>query len=338
MKAGWYIALRVLLLVPVIAGVTLTTFLIARVVPGDPARMIVGEFATQDAVNQARHEFGLDQPLPVQYVTYIWHLAQGDLGSSYITRRPVLESLLQAAPATLELALAAMAIGIILGGTMGVLAAVRRGSAVDHVARLTAVAGASVPSFWIGLTALVVFYLWLGVLPGDGRLEALRDAPRRVTGMYLVDSALAGDWATFASSARHLVLPAFTLGIAQTAAIARVLRASLLEALGQDYVRTARAKGVPERRVIVRHALRNALLPTVTVLGLQVGGLLEGAVLTETVFGWPGMGRFAVESIRYLDYPAVLGFTVVAATVFVVINLAVDVLYTILDPRVNLVA
>jgi peptide/nickel transport system permease protein len=203
------------------------------------------------------------------------------------------------------------------------------------VVRVVAVSGVSLPAFWFALVCLVIFYLWLGVLPGGGRLDAVTYAPPRVTGLYLVDSLLAGDVETFGNTLRHLALPALVLGFGHMASIARILRAGMLEVLLQDYVRTARAKGLPERVVLLRHALRNGLIPTITVLGLQVGGILEGAVLTETVFAWPGMGKFAVDAIRYLDYPVILGFTVVAAGLYVLVNVLVDLLYAVLDPRIQ---
>lgn len=331
-----FLAVRLLLLVPVVLSVTLVTFVVSHVVAGDPARMIVGEAATQDALDNVRREFGLDQPLPVQYVRYLERLAQLDLGESYITRQPVLESLLTFLPATLELAIAALAIAVIFGGMLGILSAVARGSPLDHLVRVLAVTGVSIPAFWLALVCLVVFYLWLSVLPGAGQLDTGLTAPPRVTGMYVVDSLIAGDGEVFWSSVRHLILPAAVLGVGQMASIARVLRASMLEVLQQDYVRTARAKGLSERVVVLRHAMRNALIPTVTVIGLQVGGLLEGAVLTESVFAWPGMGRFVVDATRYLDYPVIMGFTLVTAVLYVLVSLVVDVLYTVLDPRVRL--
>lgn len=335
MKVIRYLGIRLLLILPVVLGVTFITFVVSHVIAGDPARMIVGEAANEEALEQVRRDYGLDEPLPVQYLRFLDRLSQGDLGQSYITRRPVLDSLLDFFPATVELAIVALAIAVLLGGTLGVLSAVSRGSALDHVVRVVAVAGVSVPAFWLALLCLVVFYLWLGVLPGGGRIDVVLAAPPRVTGMYLVDSTLAGNAELFWSSLRHLALPAIVLGVGQMAGIARVLRASMLEVLAQDYVRTARAKGLRERVVVLRHGMRNALIPTVTIIGLQAGGLLEGAVLTETVFAWPGMGRFVVDAIRYLDYPVVLGFTVVAAALYVLINLIVDLLYALLDPRVR---
>jgi peptide/nickel transport system permease protein len=335
---GRYLLFRVVQVLPVVIGITLMTFVISHVIAGDPARLIVGEMASQEALEQVRREYGLDQPLPVQYGRYMARLATGDLGSSYMTKRPVIESLRDFLPATIELALAALLIAVLLGGTLGIVSAVARGSPIDHVVRVVAVSGVSLPAFWLGLVLLVVFYLWLGWLPGGGRISSFVPPPQRVTGMYLVDSLIAGDGEAFRSALGHLVLPALVLGFGHMASIARVLRASMLDVLLQDYVRTARAKGVRERVVIARHALRNALLPTITIIGLQIGGLLEGAVLTETVFAWPGMGKFAVDAIRYLDYPVVLGFTIVAAVMYVAINLLVDVLYSVLDPRIQLAA
>jgi len=294
---------------PVLFGVTLLVFLMAWVTPGDPVVAMLGEASqgiSRQALEDLRGELGLDRPLPVQYVGYVAGLLRGDLGDSVRSRRPVLAEIRDRLPATIELALAALAIAVALGVTLGVLAAVRQRTWVDGAAIAVALVGVSIPVFWSGFLLMMVFALELGWLPASGR----------------------GTW-------QHLVLPAVTVGVSSAAFIARITRGAVLEALAQDYVRTAKAKGLAPRRVVVRHALRNALLPIVTVVGLQLGGLLGGAVLTETVFAWPGVGRLLVDAIVARDLPLVQGSVLVVALLFILVNLAVDLSYAAINPKVR---
>ena len=295
--------------VPVLFGVTLLVFLMAWVTPGDPVVAMLGEASqgiSRQALEDLRRELGLDRPLPVQYLDYVAGLLRGDLGDSVRSRRPVLSEIRDRLPATIELALAALAIAVALGVALGVLAAVRKRTWVDGAAIAVALLGVSVPVFWSGFLLMIVFALELGWLPASGR----------------------GTW-------RHLVLPAVTVGVSSAAFIARITRGAVLEALAQDYVRTARAKGLAPRRVVLRHALRNALLPIVTVVGLQLGGLLGGAVLTETVFAWPGVGRLLVDAIVARDLPLVQGSVLVVSLLFILVNLTVDLSYAAINPKVR---
>ncbi|MFL5331894.1 MAG: ABC transporter permease [Geminicoccaceae bacterium] len=325
---------RLLLLVLVVFGVSLITFVISHLMPGDPATLIAGERAPPEIVAHIREELGLDRPVPVQYGIYVQDLLHGDLGTSLHTNRPVAGDIITFLPATLELAVAALFFAILLGVPLGVLSAIHRDRPIDHATRIVSVAGISSPVFWIGLILILVFYGRLHWLPGAGRLDADLIPPPRLTGLYTVDALVAGEWAVLGSALLHLLLPAFTLGFAHLGIATRQVRSAMLEALGEDYVRTARANGLPQRRVIA-HALRNALIPSVTLLGLAFGDLLYGAVLTETVFAWPGMGNYVVQAIQSLDFPAIMGFTVVVSAGYVLINLAVDLAYMFLDPQIR---
>ncbi|MEW6398947.1 MAG: ABC transporter permease [Bacillota bacterium] len=326
---------RLALLVLVLFGITLITFVLSNVVPVDPIVAKLGEKARPELVEKMRKEWGFDKPLPVQYVRYVAGLLRGDLGVSIRTRRPVAQDLRDYFPATMELATVAIIISVCLGIPVGVIAAVRKDRLIDHLTRVFALGGASMPIFWMALLLLLLLYYRLGWLPGTGRLDILLAEPPRVTGLLFVDSLLARDWAALASAARHILLPAFCLGYFSTAVIARMTRSSMLEVVRQDYIRTARSKGLAERVVIYKHALKNALIPTTTVIGLAYGSLLSGAVLTETIFGWPGMGRYATNSVLNVDIPAVLGVTLLSALVYALANLAVDVVYVFLDPRIR---
>jgi len=330
-----YLVRRAGLTAFVVFGVTLITFVLTHVVPADPVVAYLGDHAPPDLVEKARHEFGLDRPLPVQYVIYLRDLVHGNLGISIKDNRPVSRDLEQYLPATVELSTAALLVAIAIGVPAGIVSAVYKDRWPDQVARIFALAGTSLPIFYLALLLLGVLYVRLGVLPGPGQLNIYTSPPPHVTGMVAVDALLAGDWAALQDALWHLVLPAAVLGYYQTGLITRMTRGSLLEVLRQDYVRTARAKGVSERRVVLAHALRNALLPTVTVVGLAFGGLLSGAVLTETIFAWPGIGRYATNSAVNVDIPAVLGVTLIIAVIYSVANLVVDVLYAYLDPQIR---
>jgi peptide/nickel transport system permease protein len=273
--------------------------------------------------------------LPVQYLHYVANLAQGDMGVAFKTKRPVAQDLAFYLPATVELALAAFSYSIAVGLPLGVLAALYSGRWIDHLARLFSLLGASMPPFWSGLVMLYLFYFRLELLPGPGRLDSRIVAPVTRSGLLLVDSLLAGDVTAFLSATKHLVLPAVILGWFSLALIARITRSSLLEVLQMDYIRTAHSKGLHPRWVIVRHALRNALIPTITILGLEVAWLLTGSIMTEAIFSWPGIGTYAVTAARNLDYPAVMGTTLLVALIFMLSSLVVDVLYGIVDPRIR---
>jgi peptide/nickel transport system permease protein len=330
-----FILRRLAGLVLVLVGVSIITFALSQLVPIDPVAAALGQNARDDQIEAYRKELGLDRPPVLQYFSYVGRLLQGDLGKSIRTRRPVADDLRDFFPATIELSIAAMIVALILGIALGIVAAIRRNSLVDAAARLFALVGGSLPIFFVGLLVLALFYSRLRWLPGPGRLDAVLTPPPRVTGMYTVDSLLAGNWALLKNSLLHLVLPAVTLGYFSTAVLLRMTRSSMLEVLGQDYVRTAQAKGLRDRVVILRHALKNAMIPVLTTIGIVFGSLLSGAVLTETIFGWPGLGRYATTSAVSLDLPAVMGVTLVAAVVYPVVNMLVDIGYHMLDPRIR---
>jgi peptide/nickel transport system permease protein len=315
-------------------GLLLATFLIARVVPIDPVLAVVGDRASAETYQRVRSELGLDQPLYVQFWRYLALVLHGDFGRSVLTRNPVIDDIARFLPATIELATTATLIGVVLGIPAGVLAAARQGRWTDHVIRLVGLVGYSVPVFWLGLMALLLFYAELGWAAGPGRLDIFyEDSVSPVTGLILVDSALAGDWAVWRSALAHLVLPAGVLGYFSLAYISRMTRGFMLEQLGQEYIVTARAKGLSERHVMWRHAFRNILVPLVTVVALSYASLLEGSVLTETVFAWPGIGSYITGSLLNIDMNAVLGGTLVVGTIFIALNLLADLLYRRLDPR-----
>lgn len=326
---------RLLFLVPTLVGVTLLTFALSRIVPGDPARLAAGAQATPEMYEQIRQEFGLDKPLWVQYVDYVRGILTGDWGKSILTRRPVFDDLATYWPATLELVLVAMVIATLVGIPLGVLSAVRADGVSDQTARIVSLLGVSVPAFWLAVLLQLFFALRLGWLPASGRLLPTVTPPPQVTGLYLVDSALAGQWETFGQALRQIILPALTLSFPTLATVSRFTRSSLLEVLGQDYVRTARAKGVAERSVVAGHAMRNALIPLVTMIGLSIGWSMGGSVLVETVFDWPGIGLYATKSALTLDFQPIMGIALLYGIVFSLINIAVDLTYGLLDPRIR---
>jgi peptide/nickel transport system permease protein len=292
--------------IPTLLAVSLLVFAIVRLIPGDPARLLAGDFATEQIVDELRHKWRLDDPWPVQYAAYVGGIVRGDLGRSITTSTPILPELTERFLRTLELAVAGILVAMVIGGAAGIVSAVRRSSLTDYAATALALTGISTPIFWSGLLLILLFSVRLEWLPAGG-----------------------------SGTLRHLVLPALSLGLFGAGVLARQTRSGMLEVLGQDFVRTARAKGLPERIVVVKHALKNAMIPVVTVLGDQFGRLLGGAILTETVFAWPGMGRYLIESISQRDYPAVQGAILVFAAAVVVINLVVDLSYGLLDPRVR---
>jgi len=315
-------------------GLLAVTFFIGRVIPVDPALAIVGDRAPEHVLQRVREELGLNLPLPQQFVRYVGRALHGDFGRSVLTSNPVWDDITKTFPATLELATCGILIGAGLGVPLGVWAAVRRGGAADHTVRVMALVGYSVPIFWLGLMALVLFYAKLGWVAGPGRIDvAYEYTIERRSGLLLLDAALAGEWEGFRNALSHLVLPASLLGYFSLAYISRMTRSFMLNELAQEYIVAARAKGLSETRIIWRHALRNALVPLITVVALSFAGLLEGSVLTETVFAWPGLGLYITNSLQNADMNAVLGGTIVVGTVFIGLNLLSDLLYRVLDPR-----
>jgi peptide/nickel transport system permease protein len=318
-------------------GMTLIAFVVSHSVPADPVAAHLGQRAMEDRTIVAafRQQWGLDRPLHEQYFTYVANLLKGDLGTSIRTHMPVGEDLARYLPASAELAIAATLVGVVLGVPFGVISAVRRNQWVDHMLRGVSLLGVSSPVFWLGLIALYVFYFRLGWLPGPGRLDIGMPEPQRLTGMYTLDSLLTGNWPAFSASLKHLVLPGLVLASVYLGLVTRMTRSSMLEVLSADYVRTARGKGLAERLVIYRHALSNALIPTITVLGLAFGDILAGTVLTETIFSWPGIGRYAYQSAVTLDFPSIMGVSLLIAAIFITVNLLTDIAYVLLDPRLR---
>jgi len=334
-----YILKRLALLVPTLFGVVTLVFAMIALSPGDPARVMLGERATKETVERLRHDLGLDRPLIEQYTSYLKRVAVLDFQRSIKTGRMVIDEIGARFPATIELSICAMAFAAGLGILLGVLSATRKNTWIDYGSMVAALTGVSMPIFWLGLVLMLVFSIALNLLPTGGRID-LRLYFTPVTGFYVIDSLILlireGSAAYLGSTLRHLILPSITLGTIPMAIIARVTRSSMLEVLKQDYIRTARAAGIGERRVVYRYALRNALLPVVTVIGLEFGLLLSGAILTETVFAWPGIGKWIYNAIEARDYPAVQGGIVVIAVTFVAINLLVDVLYSVINPKIRL--
>lgn len=329
-----YTVQRLLLLIPVLFGVSLFVFLVLRLFTADPAAIMLGQHATADQVAALREQLGLNDPLYMQFGRFLADILHGDFGRSLMTRAPVADEILTRFPATIELALAAIIIASLVGVTVGVISAVKQYSIFDYLSMIGALMGVSMPIFWLGLMLIILFSVTLGWLPVSGRADIGLE-PATITNFYIIDSIITGNWEALISSLRHLVLPAVALASYSTAIIARMTRSTMLEVIRQDYIRTARAKGLSERVVVNKHALRNALIPVVTVIGLQTGSLLSGAVLTETVFSWPGIGSLLVSAILAGDYPLVQGSVIFIATVYVVVNLVVDLLYSYLDPRIH---
>ena len=326
---------RAALIIPTFLGVTLLTFALVRLVPGDPIEMMAGERGiSAERHEQLRIQFGYDKPLLEQYVLYIGDVLTGDFGHSVVTKEPVIEEFFDRFPATVELAVCAMIFAVVIGLPMGILAAVRRGSVMDYAVMGTAVTGFSMPIFWWALLLVLLFSVNLGWTPVSGRISAFYWVDH-VTGFMLIDTLLSDEDGAFWSAVQHLILPSIALGTIPLAIIARMTRSSMLEVLNEDYVRTARAKGLSPFRVVTVHALRNALIPVITVIGLATGILLAGAILTETIFSWPGIGKWLIESVRRRDYPTVQGGVLLVASVIILVNLLVDVLYGVVNPRIR---
>jgi len=329
-----YILKRLLLLIPVLIGVSILIFVIVRLTPGDPARILAGEHATEEYVQATREQWGLDKPMYVQYYIWFKSLLRGDLGRSITTHSPVTEEIFNRFPATLELSLFAMALAILIGVLAGIISAIRQYSFFDYFSMTVALFGISMPVFWLGLMLMFVFGLWLNILPISGRINVMIPL-QNITGLYVLDSILTLNIPALGSSLLHLILPGIALGTIPMAMIARITRSSMLEIIRQDFIRTERAKGLPERMVIYKHALKNALIPIITVIGMEFGLLLGGAILTETVFAWPGLGRYTVDAVYARDYPAIQGSVLFIAFIFVVVNLITDVLYAYINPRIR---
>jgi peptide/nickel transport system permease protein len=328
------------MVVPVLVGVTLVIFMITRVLAPDPAPVVLGEHATFESMQTWRNEHGLNDPIYIQYFDFLRNALHGDLGTSYYSHQSVTREIAARFPATIELAVCAIVVASVVGVALGVIAAVYKNRLADHLSMLVALVGVSMPIFWSGILLIILFAGVLHILPSNGRmspriLQQLMQSGAIKTGLYTVDALTSGNISAFNDAVAHLILPVSALSLYSMAIITRMTRSSILDALGEDYVRTARAKGLGDLAVNVKHALRNAMLPVSTVIGLQFGSLLCGAILTETVFSWPGIGRYAVDCVMKSDFPVIQGMVLLVAVIFVVINLVVDIIYAFLDPRIK---
>lgn len=330
-----FIFKRVAMVIPTFIGITLLTFALIHLIPGDPIEIRMGERGLSPEVHQQMmHQLGLDKPLPEQYFDYLKGITHGDFGTSFKNNVPVLDEFLSLFPATIELAVFAILFAVIIGIPIGILAAIKRGSIFDHSVMAISLTGYSMPIFWWGLLLMLLVSVQWNLTPVSGRIDAEYWVDS-VTGFMLIDSWLSGEPGAFKSAVMHLILPSIVLGTIPLAVISRMTRSSMLEVLGEDYIRTARAKGLSSMRIIVVHALRNALIPVVTVIGLIVGQLLSGAILTETIFSWPGIGKWVIEAIRARDYPVVQSAVLIIATIIIIVNLLVDLLYGVVNPRIR---
>ncbi len=329
-----YITRRVLILIPTLLGVSVLVFLMLHLTPGDPAELLLGERATDSALQEIRRHLGLDQPLHVQYGMFLKRLLQGDLGETIWTRQKVWHEVKQRFPATIELSLAALAISCFFGILFGIVSATRQYSVFDYLSMVGALVGVSMPIFWLGLVFMLIFSLELGWLPLSGRLSIGIEL-QTITNFYVLDALLTRNWVALRDVLWHIIMPAVTLSTIPTAIVARMTRSSMLEVLRQDYIKTAKAKGLSRFAVTFKHAFRNALIPVVTTIGLQFGVLLGGAILTETIFAWPGVGKWMYDAVMQRDYMVIQGGTLFIAAIFVVINLMVDVLYAVINPRIS---
>ncbi|MGB4592555.1 MAG: ABC transporter permease [Coriobacteriia bacterium] len=329
-----YVIKRVLMVIPVMIGVSIIVFSLMRVFSPDPAPIVLGQHATAESMEAWREANGLNDPVVTQYFKYLGGALKGDLGTSYYTKSAVTDEIFARFPATIELAIAAILFASLIGVGLGVMAAVKKNSIFDAAGSLFALVGVSIPIFWLGILFIMFFSGFLHLLPSGGRIDVLLK-PAEVTGFYMIDAIIEGNGVAFQSAAVHLILPALALGMYSMAIITRMTRSSMLETLEQDYIRTARAKGIAEIKVIGKHALRPSLIPVTTVIGLQFGSLLGGALLTESVFSWPGIGKFTVDCILKSDFPVVQGIVLLVAVIFVTINLVADLAYAYLDPRIK---
>lgn len=333
-----YILRRILFIIPVAFGITFVAFLIANAVPADPINANLPQSALNnpEIIAAFRAKWGLDRPPHEQYLTYLGNLLQGDLGTSIKTRQPISADIAKFLPATIELATFGIIVGVLMGVGFGIISAIWRNRWIDYLVRFIALIGVSFPVFLLALIGLSVLYAQWGLVAGPGRLDIIMRPPPTVTGLFTIDALLAGQWNTFTNALSHLVLPSLVLGSYVSGFIARITRSAMLEVLNADYIRTARSKGLSERRVIGRHAFRNAMMPVVTVIGLSYGNLLSGAVLTESIFAWPGIGRYMFRASTSQDFPAIMGVSILIALIYVGVNFVVDILYYFLDPRIRM--
>jgi peptide/nickel transport system permease protein len=329
-----HIIRRILLLFPTLLGISIIIFLMMHITPGDPAELLLGERATEPALEALREHLGLNEPLYVQYGMFLKRLMKGDLGETIWTRQKVWIEVKQRFPATIELSIAAMLISSVLGVILGIISATKQYSLFDYLSMLGALVGVSMPIFWLGLVLMLIFSLNLGWFPMSGRLSVGIDLDP-ITNFYILDALLTKNWPAFKDALWHITLPAFTLSTIPMAIVARMTRSSMLEVLRQDYIKTARAKGLSPGIVVMKHALRNALIPVITVIGLMFGILMAGAILTETIFAWPGVGKWLYDAVLQRDYMVIQGGTLFVATTFVIINLVVDILYAVINPKIS---
>jgi peptide/nickel transport system permease protein len=329
-----FIIRRILVVIPTLLGVSIIIFLMLAITPGDPAELLLGERATQDSLEAMREYLGLQKPLYVQYWLFLKRVAKFDLGETIWTRQKVSKEIMERFPATIELAVFAMLISSFLGIILGIISATRQYSWFDYLSMIGSLTGVSMPIFWLGLVLMLVFSLTLGWLPMSGRIGVDTEL-ELITNFYVIDAILTRNWVSLKDALMHLILPAVALSTIPLAIVARMTRSSMLEVLRQDYIKTAKAKGLSETKIVLKHALRNGLIPVVTVVGLQFGILLGGAILTETVFAWPGVGKWLYEGVVKRDYMVIQGGTLVVATIFVMVNLIVDILYSIINPRIS---
>ena len=320
---------------PILVFVVFIVFFLSRIIPADPIAVSAGPDATQEQLDELAKKWNLDEPLIVQFGLYLKRLLQGDWGESIQTRRPVIEDLKVFFPATFELTFFSMLFASLIGIVTGTIAAIRFGKWQDYVVRVYAMLGASVPAFWLGLVLLYIFYFKAGWVPGAGRLDPSLAPPEYITGMYIIDSLLTGNWVVFKSSVMHMILPACTLGFQIAGAVARQTRASMMQKMEEPYIKYAVAKGLGEKAVVYKHAMKNALIPVITLIGILYGVCLSGVVFVEVIFSWPGLGRYAVGSILYLDFQPVMGVALLTTFFYILINLIVDIVYSFLDPRIK---
>lgn len=330
-----YIVRRILIMIPTLLGVTVIVFFMLHATPGDPAELLLGERATEETLLRMREHLGLNEPLHVQYGLFLSRLLKGDLGETIWTRQKVWTEVKHRFPATIELSLVALGISCLAGMILGIISATKQYSIFDYVSMVGALAGVSMPIFWLGLVFMLIFSLNLGWLPLSGRLSMGVNL-EVVTNFYILDAILTGNWPAFKDAVWHIIMPAVTLSTIPTAIVARMTRSAMLDVLRQDYIKTAKAKGLSQTKVIFKHALRNAMIPVVTTIGLQFGVLLGGAILTETIFAWPGVGKWMYDAVMQRDYMVIQGGTLLIAGLFVVINLFVDVLYAVINPRISM--
>ncbi len=329
-----YTLKRILMAIPVILGIVTIVFVLMRVFSSNPAYLLLGQRASAERVAELTSYLGLDQPIWKQYVIYLGQMLQGDFGDSLFSGLPVMQEIGERLPATIELALFSVLIASVLGVSLGVICAVKQNSALDRICQVGGLVGVSLPKFWLGLMLIILFAVNLGWLPVSGRFDFM-NRPETITGFMILDSIITGNWAALGSTLRYMLLPGVSIAIASVGTIMRYTRSTMLETIRQDYIRTARAKGLRERVVIIHHALKNALIPIVTVIGMELGGLFSGSVLVETIFAWPGVGKYIVDGINNSDYAVVQGGCVLVAVIAVGMNLVVDLLYGLLDPRIR---